>query len=311
MHGTDSSTCAELTANRDARQINLWILLPHFQGEILAPLEKHSSSEVHFRGWMFLDTHICPPTIPFPPSQGLVAPQPSAHLPCCRDESSSISSPATLCEEKHKLVLQAGGPCCTCLLPCLSPECHAQEQGLVSHREHRATHQRCGTTGRDGGVSQAGNPARPSFCPCPKHCWAPPGSWGKLSSDRAAGQQAFQPHSSQRCVWGTGSSCVLPHEALWVNEGSQDLAPGFSCQAAHLYPVTEGAMALLKALPMSQKPPPQKSSGSEQLPSRPQTYFWRAGLSQDQLTTAQCWLQVGILGELLFILLVDWGRGRP
>lgn len=69
-------------------------------------------------------------------------------------------------------------------------------------------------------------------------------------------------------------------------------------------------MALLKALPMSQKPPPKKSSGSEHLPSRPQTYLWRAGLSQDQLTTAQCWLQVGILGELLLILLVDWGRGR-
>ena len=58
---------------------------------------------------------------------------------------------------------------------------------------------------------------------------------------------------------------------------------------------------------MSQKKPSQKSSGSKQLPSRAQTYFWRAGLSQDQLTPAQRWLRVRVLGELLFILLVDWG----
>lgn len=69
-----SSTCAELTASRDAQQINLWILLSHFQGENLAPLEKHSSSEMDFRGWMFLDSHVHPPTVPFPPRQGLVAP---------------------------------------------------------------------------------------------------------------------------------------------------------------------------------------------------------------------------------------------
>jgi len=95
-------------------------------------------------------------------------PQPSTHLPCCTDEASSISSPATLCEEEqHGLLLGAGGLCCACLLLWLPPEPRSGpgEQG--------AARQLCGTTGRDGGVLQAmvvgaGSPARPSFQPCPR-----------------------------------------------------------------------------------------------------------------------------------------------
>lgn len=40
---------------------------------------------------------------------------------------------------------------------------------------------------------------------------------------------------------------------------------------------------------MSQKQPPQKSSCSEQLPSKAHTYFWRAALPQGQLSPAQRW----------------------
>ena len=58
-------------------------------------------------------------------------PRLSAHSPCCRDEDSSISSPATLCkEESHRLLLQAGGPCCACLLFWCSPESCAWGQDL-------------------------------------------------------------------------------------------------------------------------------------------------------------------------------------
>lgn len=57
---------------------------------------------------------------------------------------------------------------------------------------------------------------------------------------------------------------------------------------------------------MSQKPP-QEELWLRSPPSRAHTYLWRAGLPQDQLAPTQHRLRVRVLGELLLILLVDWG----
>lgn len=156
------------------------------------------------------------------------APRPSVHLPSCRDEASSISSPATLCkEEQHRLLLRAGGLCCASLLLWLSPKSCARGQGLISQGEQGATHQRCGTTGWDGGVLEAmgaGSPARPSCQPCPKHCWARPGGWGKVSSATAPAK--WLSNAPKEVLGAQGAS-------LWSPTGKSRqprlLALGYSC----------------------------------------------------------------------------------
>lgn len=151
---------------------------------------------------MFLRVHS--PAVPVPPqwswTQRCAL---SAHSPCCRDEASSISSPATLCEEEpHRLILQPGGTCTRPLLSC-SPESHARGWDLFP-RGTKGPHLSHHGQGLQATAAGAESPARPSFHPSPKHCGAPPASWGKVCSDMAAAKRppllpkACQGHREQR-----------------------------------------------------------------------------------------------------------------
>lgn len=170
---------------------------------------------------MFLRVHS--PAVPVPPQRSWTQRCAlSAHSPCCRDEASSISSPATLCEEEpHRLILQPGGTCTRPLLSC-SPESHARGWDLFPrgtkgpHLSHRGPGQ-----GRVYRQQQRVLKAQqgPASTPAPNTA-------GLLQQ---AGERSaltwLQPSGlpcSRKRVRGTGSSDILPLAAPRVHRGSRD-----------------------------------------------------------------------------------------